>query len=110
MRFNLAALIVASAVGIAQAYDFRLLYALPSGDDMVEFTVDFGNACAHWAPALAANLTFEDFNVLPGDYHGNNTETEAKIYCVWNQGGNVHEPTAYTKDVAASLGATPVSD
>ncbi|KAJ7067499.1 hypothetical protein C8F01DRAFT_1079586 [Mycena amicta] len=109
MRFNLA-LIVASVVGAAQAFDFRELYTLPSGLDMVSFTVEFGNACATWAPALSAGLTFEGFNVEPGDFRGLNPDTEAKIDCVFTVGGDVHQPQPFTDGVATSLGATLTPD
>ncbi|KAF7312757.1 hypothetical protein MIND_00290800 [Mycena indigotica] len=83
MRFNLSALLVASIAGVAQAFDFRELYTLPANTDMVTFTVQFGNACAKWQPAQTAGLTFQGFNVQPGDYHGLHTDSEWFPYLIF---------------------------
>ncbi|KAJ7212553.1 hypothetical protein GGX14DRAFT_446686 [Mycena pura] len=106
MRFSVALPLLCAAVGpsFVRAVDDRLLYTIPTGDDMVGFTVDFGNACAKWQPALNAGLTFGDFLVEPGDFSGKNPDTEAKIVCGWSGG------MTFTVDVAASLGATPTAD
>ncbi|KAF7293756.1 hypothetical protein HMN09_01170900 [Mycena chlorophos] len=107
MHFNAALFVAAASVALVQAADYRLLYTLPANTDTVTFAVEFGNACATWAPALSSGATFEAFNVEAGDYQGKNTATEVLIDCVFTASG---AQTAYTTDVAASLGATPASD
>ncbi|KAJ7909381.1 hypothetical protein B0H13DRAFT_2014416 [Mycena leptocephala] len=104
MRSSVLISLLSAAVGFVHAIDNRLLYTIPAGDDMVEFAVAFGNACASWQPAIAAGLTFGGFIVEPGDFRGNNPDTEAKIVCGWSNG------MTFTKDVAASLGATLTAD
>ncbi|KAJ7676719.1 hypothetical protein DFH06DRAFT_1168895 [Mycena polygramma] len=88
---------------LVRAVDYRLLYEIPTGDTMEEFTTDFDNICITWPPAVAAGLTFGGYLVEPDDYSGHNADTEAKIYCVWENG-----PTRvpFTEDVATFLGAT----
>ncbi|KAF7296195.1 NmrA domain-containing protein [Mycena chlorophos] len=106
MRFN-AALVLASVVAAVQATDFRLLYNLPPTPTRSPSpSSTFGNACATWAPALASGVPFQSFNVEAGDYQGKNKDTEALIECVFGVAG---DQTAYTTDVAASLGATEAS-
>ncbi|KAJ6557571.1 hypothetical protein B0H19DRAFT_1148121 [Mycena capillaripes] len=92
-----------AALGLVRAIDNRLLYAIPAGDSIDTFTSDFDAACASWAPAAAAGLTFAEALVEPGDFSGKNADTEAKIFCTWTDGTT---STTFTKDVAASLGAT----
>ncbi|KAF7312920.1 Glycoside hydrolase family 81 protein [Mycena kentingensis (nom. inval.)] len=110
MRFTLSALAVALAAALgAHAVDNRLLYNLPADVDPQTFTVSFGNACASWAPAIEAGLTFQSFQVQPGDFQGNNADTQAKIFCTWNHDGDTSFPSqvSFTADVAESVGATP---
>ncbi|KAJ7793007.1 hypothetical protein B0H13DRAFT_2172166 [Mycena leptocephala] len=92
MRPSVLISLLSAAVGFVHAIDNRLLFTIPAGDDMVEFAVAFGNACALWQPAIAAGLTFGGFLVEPGDFRGNNPE----IVCGWSNG------MTFTKDVAAS--------
>ncbi|KAK7046887.1 glycoside hydrolase family 81 protein [Favolaschia claudopus] len=107
MRFaTLAASVIFAAVGVVRAADDRLLYTIPAGDSMDQFTADFQALCSTWHPAIHGNsLTFLQALVEPGDFQGNNADTEAKIVCSWiDPDGKV---STFTKDVAASLGATP---
>ncbi|KAK7059690.1 glycoside hydrolase family 81 protein [Favolaschia claudopus] len=106
MRFTtLAVSVIFAAVGVI-ARDDRLLYNIPAGDSMDQFTADFQSLCSTWHPAIHGDsLTFVQALVQPGDYQGNNADTEAKIVCSWQDpDGNI---VTFTEDVAASLGATP---
>ncbi|KAF7340527.1 hypothetical protein MSAN_02124200 [Mycena sanguinolenta] len=103
MQFAVLASTVFAAIGLVKAIDYRLLYAIPAGDTMAQFTTDFQNTCSTWAPAEGAGLTFRFAFIRPGDYRGENTDTEALIYCTWEDGATV---TAFTEDVAESLEAT----
>ncbi|KAJ6452748.1 hypothetical protein C8R45DRAFT_945459 [Mycena sanguinolenta] len=100
MRFTSVASILFAAVGLVHAEDYRLLYQIPAGDTMAEFTTAFQSACNNWAPAEAARASgnFLEAYVQPGDYTGANATTEALIYCSW--------VITYTVDVAAFLEAT----
>ncbi|KAF7315943.1 Glycoside hydrolase family 81 protein [Mycena indigotica] len=104
MRFSTTLAILASVAGFASAADNRLLYNIPSSETPVSFAVAFGNACATYAPAIAAGLTFEAFQVQPGNFQGQNTQTQAKIFCsFWDA---AHVITTFTDEVATSVGAT----
>ncbi|KAJ7255283.1 hypothetical protein C8J57DRAFT_605480 [Mycena rebaudengoi] len=105
MRFSTILPFVCASIGLVRAEDFRLLFTIPAGDDMATFEADFANACTSWAPAEDAGLTLVSFHTQPGDFSGNNADTQIKISCVWTDGTT---KTPFTKDVAASLGATPV--
>ncbi|KAJ7935903.1 hypothetical protein B0H13DRAFT_1854015 [Mycena leptocephala] len=105
MRFTALIPLVLSAVGLVHAIDRRLLYAIPAGDTMDSFTSDFDEACATWPPAIDAGLTFAEAFLQPGDFGGNHSDTEAKIFCLWTDGTTF---TEFTTAVADSLGATHV--
>ncbi|KAF7295571.1 Glycoside hydrolase family 81 protein [Mycena indigotica] len=104
MRFSATLAVLASVVGFATAADNRLLYQLPSSETPVSFAVAFGNACASYAPALGAGLTFRYFQVQPGNFQGQNTETQAKIFCSFQDAAGV--ASLFTNEVATSVGAT----
>ncbi|KAJ7512870.1 hypothetical protein B0H11DRAFT_1947750 [Mycena galericulata] len=96
-----------SALGVVRAEDYRLLYEIPHGESMATFNTTFEFVCAIWPPAKFSGLKFQGALVEPGDYSGKNATTEAKIFCTWTNGTTV---TPYTTEVAAFLGAKPVSD
>ncbi|KAJ6572042.1 hypothetical protein B0H19DRAFT_1065039 [Mycena capillaripes] len=103
MKFAVLAPFLFACVALVRARDDRLLFTIPAGDTIDAFTTDFEDACANWAPAIDAGLTFVDFLVEAGDFSGNNADTEARIVCAWTNG----TITTFTTDVAESLGATP---
>ncbi|KAJ7698647.1 hypothetical protein B0H17DRAFT_1196747 [Mycena rosella] len=103
MRFAVLLPFLCAGLGLVRARDDRLLYTIPAGDSIDTFTSDFDDACATWAPAVNAGLTFVESLVEPGDFSGKNPDTEARIVCSFTNG----TITTFTTDVAASLGATP---
>ncbi|KAJ6532714.1 hypothetical protein DFH09DRAFT_1182032 [Mycena vulgaris] len=103
MRFATILPFICASIGLVHAVDDRLLFAIPSGETMDDFTTAFQTACQTWAPAAEAGLTFEEALVEPGDFRGANPTTEAKLVCSWTNGTTF--PT-FTTDVAESLGAT----
>ncbi|KAJ6514825.1 hypothetical protein C8R47DRAFT_493500 [Mycena vitilis] len=103
MRFSVLASFIFASVGLVLAADDRLLFTIPAGDTIANFTTDFDNACSTWAPAVAAGLTFVDNLVEAGDFQGKNAATEARLVCAWTNGSI----QTFTTDVATSLGATP---
>ncbi|KAJ7225130.1 hypothetical protein B0H12DRAFT_1149520 [Mycena haematopus] len=100
-----AASVVFAAIGLVRATDDRLLYEIPAGDTIAEFTVDWTTTCSTWPPAIAEGLTFSEAYINAGDYQGKNKDTEALIFCAWTDGTTY--PT-FTTEVAASLGATQI--
>ncbi|KAF7346700.1 hypothetical protein MSAN_01807800 [Mycena sanguinolenta] len=102
MQFAVLASTVFAAVGLVRAIDFRLLYTIPAFDTIAEFQNDFQNTCSTWLPAEAAGLTFDEAFFRAGDFSGENTDTEALIFCTWSDGAS---PIAFTEDVAGVLGA-----
>ncbi|KAJ7089260.1 hypothetical protein B0H15DRAFT_281144 [Mycena belliarum] len=89
------------------AVDDRLLYKIPAKESMDAFGAAFTSRCSTWEPALhGASLTFLQALVEPGDFSGNNADTEVKLVCAWSNDAGIQ---TFTADVAASLGATPVS-
>ncbi|CAK5267943.1 unnamed protein product [Mycena citricolor] len=101
MRF--ACLVPLFFAAAAQAIDFREPYRIPAEDTMVEFTNAFDNACATWPAAISEGLTFSRSFVHAGNFNGSDPDTIALIFCTWAKNG---VSTAFTDDVAASLGAT----
>ncbi|KAJ7698639.1 hypothetical protein B0H17DRAFT_324842 [Mycena rosella] len=106
MRFATILPFLCAGLGLVRASDDRLLYAIPAGETMAAFTTEFQTACQTWPSAVAAGLTFGEALVEPGNFSGANETTEAKLLCYWTDGTTFPE---FTADVAASLGATPVS-
>ncbi|KAJ7033157.1 hypothetical protein C8F04DRAFT_1105308 [Mycena alexandri] len=94
-----------------QAIDSRLLYTIPKGESMQQFTDCFEQTCTKgtWKPPPPKGLTFRGFLVEPGDYSGKNADTEAKIVCSWYNASapGPNQPSiTFTKEVAEYLGAT----
>ncbi|KAJ7061503.1 hypothetical protein C8F01DRAFT_1137606 [Mycena amicta] len=105
MHFTALVSFLVVAAGFVRAADDRLLYKIPAGDTIDQFTSDFNTACSTWQPAIDQGLTFVEALVEPGDFSGKNADTEAKIVCAWENSNDVI--TTFTEDVATSLGATP---
>ncbi|KAK7059692.1 glycoside hydrolase family 81 protein [Favolaschia claudopus] len=109
MRFaTLTTSVFLAVVGVCALphRDDRLLYIIPVGKSMDQFTTDFTETCRTWYPAIHGDsYTFLNAIVQPGDWQGKNADTEAKIACAWiDPSGNIF---TYTEDVAAALGAVP---
>ncbi|KAK0539849.1 hypothetical protein OC835_000944 [Tilletia horrida] len=114
MRYALAVATVLGLASIAIAIDNRQL-------------IKFENNCDRWnaaclminVPALHSkayqpkdkSLTFAYTLCEPGDYHGQDPDTEAKVYCTFaKKGQEKNGPfTLVNRHVAASIGATFVS-
>ncbi|KAJ7255284.1 hypothetical protein C8J57DRAFT_1473321 [Mycena rebaudengoi] len=103
MHFSTILPFVCATIGLVRAADFRLVFIIPANEDMATFEADFANACPSWAPAEDAGLTLSSFVTQPGDFGLENKDTQIRLSCVWTDGTT---KTAFTKDVAASLGAT----
>ncbi|KAJ7171467.1 hypothetical protein C8R46DRAFT_1217028 [Mycena filopes] len=104
MQLTLLVPVLCAAFGVVHAADDRLLFTIPAGDTIEQFSADFQSTCAAWPPAVAAGLTFLDSLVEPGDFQGKNADTEAKIVCAWTD--STGAITTFTTEVATSLGAT----
>ncbi|KAK7059611.1 hypothetical protein R3P38DRAFT_2836826 [Favolaschia claudopus] len=110
MRFaTLTTSIFFAMVGLVSARDDRLLFTIPAGESMDQFSTDFQSTCSTWYPAENGDsYTFLDALVEPGDFQGKNADTEAKLVCAWTDtSGDI---ILYTTDVAEALGATPLAD
>ncbi|KAF7340526.1 hypothetical protein MSAN_02124100 [Mycena sanguinolenta] len=105
MHLAVLASTVFAAVGLVKATDYYQLWTIPAGSNMAQFDTAFHNACINWAPGEAAGLTPWQIRVLPGDFQGNNPDTEALIYCLWTDVDD--EVVDFTVAVATSLGASP---
>ncbi|KAF7374242.1 hypothetical protein MSAN_00307100 [Mycena sanguinolenta] len=111
MRFATLTSFLLAGVSVVAAADFRELVAIPAGDTMAVFTTDFVSTCSTWYPAENGDsLHLLDARVTPGDYQGNNVDTEALVVCTWvgpNEGDPVQD---FTVAVAEAVGATPISE
>ncbi|KAK0526005.1 hypothetical protein OC834_004961 [Tilletia horrida] len=104
MRYALAVATVLGLASVAIAIDNRQL-------------IKFENNCDRWNAACKAyqpkdkSLTFAYTLCEPGDYHGQDPDTEAKVYCTFaKKGQEKNGPfTLVNRHVAASIGATFVS-
>ncbi|KAJ7154744.1 hypothetical protein C8R46DRAFT_1227562 [Mycena filopes] len=96
--------------GGVQAIDNRLLYTIPKGETMTQFTKCFEKTCTNgaWKPPPPKGLTFRGFIVEPGDYSGKNADKEAKIVCSWYNASSTANPNpsiTFTTEVADYLDA-----
>ncbi|UZJ54115.1 hypothetical protein CBS101457_003435 [Exobasidium rhododendri] len=107
MQFLTSSAIVAAIVAAAMsatpvsAADDRQLYTY-SGGDGVAFCKSWKCACINYVPTNTA-LTFQTANCNPGDYSGNNKNTEALAFCSFTDGKTT---TLVNKHVASATGAT----
>ncbi|KAJ7334021.1 hypothetical protein DFH08DRAFT_879937 [Mycena albidolilacea] len=88
--------------------DDRLLFQIPSFDGMSAFTDAWTDVCTLWPPFNTNGLPKAGFSLVsllvePGDFSGNNADTEAKVVCTWTEGAGL---IPITTDVANAIGAT----
>ncbi|KAJ6616450.1 hypothetical protein B0H10DRAFT_2391792 [Mycena sp. CBHHK59/15] len=69
MKFTTFIPFICAGLGLVRAVDDRLLYTIPAGDTMDEFTAA---TCGSWQPAIDEGLTFVESLVEPGDFSGHN--------------------------------------
>ncbi|KAG7098365.1 hypothetical protein E1B28_000323 [Marasmius oreades] len=104
MQFSTVLLSIASLVGLVSAVDNRLLFQVPAGETTTSFQPKFEAQCQTWPDA--ANLTFQTLYYQPGDFSGQNANTEVKLICSYHDEAGT--TITFTKEVATSLGATPL--
>ncbi|KAJ7436032.1 hypothetical protein FB451DRAFT_1308069 [Mycena latifolia] len=112
MQFTLLLPLFVAALGqlghSAPAVDDRLLVQIPSVDGMNAFTDAWTDVCTLWPPFNTnavpnPGMSLVSSLVEPGDFSGNNADTEAKVVCTWTDGTKL---IAITPDVADFVGAT----
>ncbi|KAJ8076204.1 hypothetical protein PM082_000622 [Marasmius tenuissimus] len=104
MKFTSILLTVSSLTGLALAVDNRLLFQVPAGDTTATFEPKFVETCQNWPEA--SSLTLQTVYYQPGNWQGKNTETQVRLICSYHD--DVPTTITFTKQVAESLGATPV--
>ncbi|KAJ7191272.1 hypothetical protein GGX14DRAFT_601003 [Mycena pura] len=104
-------LLAGASLSLVAAEDFRQLFAIPAADTITAFTTDFVSTCSTWFPAESGDsLHLLEAQVTPGDFQGNNVDTEALLICTW-VGPTAGDPVQdFTAAVAEAVGATPLSD
>ncbi|KAF7365897.1 Glycoside hydrolase family 81 protein [Mycena venus] len=112
MQFTLLLPLFVAALGQlghgAPAVDDRLLVQIPSVDGMSAFTDAWADVCTLWPPFNTNGLPNPGMSLVsslvePGDFSGNNADTEAKVVCTWTDGTKL---IPITPDVANFIGAT----
>ncbi|KAJ7878426.1 hypothetical protein B0H13DRAFT_2346559 [Mycena leptocephala] len=102
---------IVAALGLVQALptvDDRLLVQIPSVDGMSAFTDAWADVCTLWPPFNGISfpnpgMSLVSSSVEPGDFSGQNAETEAKVVCSWKNGTTL---IVITPDVVDFIGAT----
>ncbi|KAF7366005.1 hypothetical protein MVEN_00476400 [Mycena venus] len=103
MRFTAALSLLLASAGLVRAIDNFLLYNLPTGVTIDQFTDAFDDTCTIWPAAIAQDLTFFVAQVEPPL---NGDPNAVRITCTWLDGTNFVQ---FADVVAQSLGATPVN-
>ncbi|KAK7043257.1 hypothetical protein VNI00_008611 [Paramarasmius palmivorus] len=105
MHFLVPLVYLAGIFGIVQAVDNRLLFQVPDGETVAAFGEQFTNSCETWSPAIDEGLTLQTIYVQPGDFRGENADTQVRLICSYHDDDS-GETVTFTEDVAESLGAT----
>ncbi|ESK93862.1 hypothetical protein Moror_13045 [Moniliophthora roreri MCA 2997] len=105
MHLSLPLISLAAIFGVAQAVDNRLLFEVPAGETVEEFSPKFQDSCSTWGPAIDQGLTLQTIYVNPGDFRGQNADTQVKLICSYHN-DETGATITFTKDVAEDLGAT----
>ncbi|KAF8309831.1 hypothetical protein DL93DRAFT_2170127 [Clavulina sp. PMI_390] len=101
MKFAVVLASLAALIPLASAVDYRQLITVPAGySSGTDFCNDWISDCHTKVTAEASDEFFNSAYCVPGDYQGNNVDTEALAYCVYSK--------PYTTQLAATEGSTVV--
>ncbi|ODN86823.1 hypothetical protein L198_07186 [Cryptococcus wingfieldii CBS 7118] len=109
MLFNAPALLtttllVLTATFPVSAVDYRLLANKPGSGSIESFKVSFKIQCPFFNPTNNTNANHRSTFFVPGDWQGQNTDSQALVYCTFTK----QDGTAFavTRELVDSLGGS----